>query len=249
MQYPELAHTHLAPGETFDACNSHPPTSPPGRPEQAVISIVVPEPGATDSLEAVWMLFCHQVRFFTSREAGEQFFASKAYEVYFLTLEEAFALGRLAFAPLYQQLQLAPGDALRKNLKEAQGMLRVAMRAAGANWERKPSGSADGEARWSARQAAEHVVGAELLIAGLVCETCGYAKPANPFSGGEISLPSPAASVEALDTVIAATTPTIQQISEAALAKSNLMGTVESAITNWTSHTRDHADQIRSASQ
>ena len=74
-------------------------------PEQAVMSIVVPPPGATDSVENVWMTFCHQVHFFSSREAGKQFFADKEFEVYFLTLEEAFALGRLTFAPLYEQLQ------------------------------------------------------------------------------------------------------------------------------------------------
>jgi alkylmercury lyase len=73
-------------------------------PEQAMMSIVVPEPGATESVEAVWMLFCHQVHFFTSREAGEAFFANKPFEVYFLTLDEAFELGRLMFAPLYEQL-------------------------------------------------------------------------------------------------------------------------------------------------
>ncbi len=75
------------------------------QPEQAVMSIVVPESGATDSVEAVWMTFCHQVHFFTSRQAAEQFFADKEYEVYFLTLEEAFALARLTFAPLSRQLQ------------------------------------------------------------------------------------------------------------------------------------------------
>jgi alkylmercury lyase len=73
-------------------------------PEHAMMSIVVPEPGATESVEAVWMTFCHQVHFFTSREAGEAFFADKPFEVHFLTLDEAFELGRLMFAPLYEQL-------------------------------------------------------------------------------------------------------------------------------------------------
>ncbi len=75
------------------------------QPTDAVMSIVVPEAGATESVQAVWMLFCNQVHFFTSREAGEQFFDGKDFEVYFLTLEEAFDLGRLTFAPLYQQLR------------------------------------------------------------------------------------------------------------------------------------------------
>ena len=73
-------------------------------PEQAVMSIVVPAPGATDSLGDVWMTFCHQVHFFSSREAGEQFFADKDFEIYFLTLDEAFVLAQLTFAPLNQEL-------------------------------------------------------------------------------------------------------------------------------------------------
>lgn len=73
-------------------------------PSEAMVSIVVPEPGATDSVEAVWMMFCHHVHFFTSREAGERFFEQKDMEVYFLTIDEAFELGRVTFAPLYREL-------------------------------------------------------------------------------------------------------------------------------------------------
>jgi alkylmercury lyase len=73
-------------------------------PAEAMVSIVIPEPGATDSVEAVWMMFCHQVHFFASRGSGERFFEQKEMEVYFLTLDEAFELGRLAFAPVYEQL-------------------------------------------------------------------------------------------------------------------------------------------------
>ena len=69
-----------------------------------MISIVVPEAGATDSLEAVWMMFCQQVLFFASRATGERFFADREADVYFLSIEEAFELGRLAFAPVYEQL-------------------------------------------------------------------------------------------------------------------------------------------------
>jgi hypothetical protein len=47
---------------------------------------------------------CQQVHFFTSRESGEQFFSGKDIEVYFLTIEEAFELGRLTFGSVYTQL-------------------------------------------------------------------------------------------------------------------------------------------------
>ncbi len=73
-------------------------------PTDAVLSIVVPEPGATDSVEAVWMMFCHHVHFFTSRESGERFFADKVMEVYFLSVVVAFELGRLTFGPVFEQL-------------------------------------------------------------------------------------------------------------------------------------------------
>ena len=73
-------------------------------PRAAVLSIVVPEPGATDSVEAVGMMFCQHLHFFTSRESGERFFADKDMEVYFLSVEEGFELGRLPFGPVFEQL-------------------------------------------------------------------------------------------------------------------------------------------------
>lgn len=74
------------------------------QPDEAVMSIVVPQSGAAASVEAVWMTFCHQVHFFGSRKAGEQFFEGRDFEIYFLRLDEAFELGRLTFAPLYAEL-------------------------------------------------------------------------------------------------------------------------------------------------
>ena len=145
---------------------------------------------------------------------------------------------------------MASADALRTDLGEAQGTLRAAMQAVVANWERQPSGSADGEEAWSARQAAEHVVGAELFFAGTVCKSCGYAKPVNPLSDGAISLPTPSAAVEMLDHAIAATTPAIRQISDTDLATTHeRMGTVENAMKIWIGHVRDHANQIQTACQ
>ena len=72
-------------------------------PADAVMSIVVPGPGSTDSVGAVWMMFCQQVHFFGSRASAEQLFQDKDEEVYFLTLAEAFTLAGLVFAPLYAQ--------------------------------------------------------------------------------------------------------------------------------------------------
>ncbi len=72
-------------------------------PATAVVSIVIPGSGATDNLESVWGMFCHQVHFFTDRESGEQFFSGRDIEVYFLTIEETFELGKLTFGPILSQ--------------------------------------------------------------------------------------------------------------------------------------------------
>jgi len=73
-------------------------------PDSTVVSIVVPEPGATDSLSAVWTMFCHHVHFFADRDSGEGYFKDRGMEVYLLTVDEAFELGRKTFGPLYEQL-------------------------------------------------------------------------------------------------------------------------------------------------
>jgi alkylmercury lyase len=72
-------------------------------PATAVVSIVIPESGATFNFESVRKAFCHQVHFFTSRESGEQYFSERDTEVYFLAIEEAFELGQLTFGPILAQ--------------------------------------------------------------------------------------------------------------------------------------------------
>ena len=64
---------------------------------------MIPESGTTDNLESIWKMFCHQVHFFTNRESGEQFFSGRDTEVDFLTIKEAFELGRLTFGPIHAQ--------------------------------------------------------------------------------------------------------------------------------------------------
>ena len=73
-------------------------------PSTTVMSVVIPESGATESLESIWMTFCHQVHFFENQETAERYFADKKMEVHFLTPNEAFDLGGLTFAPLYREL-------------------------------------------------------------------------------------------------------------------------------------------------
>lgn len=71
-------------------------------PATAAISIVVPETTkrGRDSVEEIWMTFCHFVHYFSSPEAASAWFEGRGREATILSVEEAYALGRLAFADL-----------------------------------------------------------------------------------------------------------------------------------------------------
>jgi Alkylmercury lyase len=73
-------------------------------PKDAVVSIVIPESGAPDSVERVWKMFCHQVFFFTDRDSANRYFSESDKELYYLPVEEAFELGRFLFAPVHTQV-------------------------------------------------------------------------------------------------------------------------------------------------
>lgn len=47
------------------------------------------------------------------------------------------------------------------------------LRPAGPIWERKPAGSADGEAAWNARQVAEHIAGARAFFGSAIARAVG----------------------------------------------------------------------------
>ena len=71
-------------------------------PEGATVTIVLvdPEDIDMDSLESIYMTFCHQVFFFASREEAEEWTGDKDYNFAVLTVDEAFELGQKAFAGL-----------------------------------------------------------------------------------------------------------------------------------------------------
>ena len=70
-------------------------------PEGAVVSIATIDPEVHDvsSVEAIWSNFCHQVYFFPTREEADEW-AEGNDNIAILTVEEAYELGRLAFAEL-----------------------------------------------------------------------------------------------------------------------------------------------------
>jgi alkylmercury lyase len=73
-------------------------------PTETVVSIVTPEPtkSGPESVEEVWMVFCHQVHFFSNLQSVSEWFSEKNFEGTFLSIEEGFELGVLAFKDILQ---------------------------------------------------------------------------------------------------------------------------------------------------
>ena len=71
-------------------------------PSSAVVSIVIPKTTkeGTASVEELWMLFCHNVHFFSSPEAASEWLSEKKLDAEVLTVEEGYELGQMAFAEL-----------------------------------------------------------------------------------------------------------------------------------------------------
>ena len=138
-------------------------------------------------------------------------------------------------------------DEVRADLGAARDALAAALSAAPADsWERKPE-SGEGEDAWSAREAAQHVIGAELYYANAVCEACGYDGPESPFASG-LELASPEAASAALAQATAAADSKIQHVSAGDLERSHeRMGPLPDVFESWSGHLRDHAAQITAA--
>lgn len=144
---------------------------------------------------------------------------------------------------------MATADEIRTDIAAAREELKSALSEAGANWERAP-GSGEGEAAWSAREAAQHVVGAEFFFAGAVCKACGYPGPERPYEGNQPELLDAAAAAAMFDDAVAAADAKIKHVTDSDLAKPrNDDQTVEDFMAFWPLHLRDHAEQIRSATK
>ena len=109
-------------------------------------------------------------------------------------------------------------DELRASVAAARIVLRTAITAAADNWE-TPKGTADdGEAGWSPRQAAEHVIPSELMFTDAICVACGYDGPENPLTG-EPSFATAADALAALDAVVAAADSKVDYVQDEELGK------------------------------
>ncbi len=72
------------------------------RPDEILVSVVFPEveEGQTWTAERAQALFCNFVHFFADRQAAAQWFAERKMPVSFITVAEAFKLGRMRFADI-----------------------------------------------------------------------------------------------------------------------------------------------------
>ncbi|MCI0438954.1 MAG: alkylmercury lyase [Chloroflexi bacterium] len=72
-------------------------------PESAVVSVVALDPEReVGSVEEAWSQFCHHVYFFASRQEAEEWIAGRE-SIEVLTVDEAFELGRLAWASVLER--------------------------------------------------------------------------------------------------------------------------------------------------
>ncbi len=71
-------------------------------PEGVTVSIVTPQTSVqgAQAVEDIWMVFCHQVHFFSSRESAEAWRSRSDQQIHLLTTHEAFDLGAKAFSKL-----------------------------------------------------------------------------------------------------------------------------------------------------
>jgi alkylmercury lyase len=76
------------------------------QPESAAISIVIPQPTSNglESVEEIWMTFCHHIHFFSSPQAAQEWFAARGQQIAILTIEEAFELGRLTLSEVLRHI-------------------------------------------------------------------------------------------------------------------------------------------------
>ena len=109
-------------------------------------------------------------------------------------------------------------DELRAGIAGGRAALRAAIQAAADNWETPKGTAEDGEAGWSPRQTAEHVIPSELMFAGGVCAACGYDGPENPLTGAEFASADDA--VAALDAITAACDGKVKHVQDHELGKS-----------------------------
>ncbi len=96
--------TSYAPDSGSEVTLEISPTGVVANPVRAVVSVVMLDPSQIDmeSLESVYMVFCHQIHFFPSREDAELWSAESESDFAILSVDDAFEVGSIAFADLIE---------------------------------------------------------------------------------------------------------------------------------------------------
>ena len=137
---------------------------------------------------------------------------------------------------------MASADELREAIRGALSPLRSAIEGASEDWERLPdAGDDSGEESWSARQAAEHVIGADYAFARAVDGVLGR----DPVERPELTLPSAADALAALEASSAALDASVAALTDAQLEAETRFGrTVGWVLDLAGAHRLEHAAQI-----
>jgi len=71
-------------------------------PRNSAVSILIPDvtEDSINSVEEIWMIFCHHVFFFSSPDAAKSWLEDKKMNATVLTVEEGYQLGQLTFKEL-----------------------------------------------------------------------------------------------------------------------------------------------------
>ena len=134
-------------------------------------------------------------------------------------------------------------DELRTQITEGRAVLRDAIQAAATNWERAAS-AGEGEQAWSARQTAEHAIGAEVFFTSTVCTDCGYPGLERP----ETSYASADEALTAFAEVSALCEGRLKYVTESDLEMPDeRWETVAGVMAYNATHLQEHAAQIQAA--
>jgi uncharacterized damage-inducible protein DinB len=138
---------------------------------------------------------------------------------------------------------MASADELRASIAEQRTALRAAIQAAGGKWTESPGGE-----EWSAKQIAEHAIGAEVYFANIVSKAM-LGKP------GEFERKETASAAEALERSEAAAAvadKVLRYVEDRDLAKpaegipNSDQQTVEAAMIKAREHLAEHTAELQS---
>lgn len=143
---------------------------------------------------------------------------------------------------------MASADECRATIDANRDALRDALMGAGASWDQAPSES-DDEEQWSARQVAEHVIGAERSFAGMIAAVTNVEAPErqdHSFATVEEAIAELEAAINDANKVLLGLSDDDLAIEARAIA--NFPPSVEGLLQLTAYHLEDHSRQIAAAS-